>query len=143
MPQIIYYVWIWLQLRKNHSIGENERFNVVVPTGNFGNILAGWMAKEIGVPLGQLICASNENKVLTDFFETGVYDINREFYLTESPSMDILISSNFERFLYYVLGSADKVAAAMKALNKEGRYAVSEEELAYALGEITIFKFEY
>ena len=137
LPQIIYYVWIWLQLRKNHSIGENERFNVVVPTGNFGNILAGWMAKEIGVPLGQLICASNENKVLTDFFETGVYDINREFYLTESPSMDILISSNFERFLYYVLGSADKVAAAMKALNKEGRYAVSEEELAYALGEIT------
>lgn len=119
LPQIIYYVWIWLQLRKNHSIGENERFNVVVPTGNFGNILAGWMAKEIGVPLGQLICASNENKVLTDFFETGVYDINREFYLTESPSMDILISSNFERFLYYVLGSADKVAAAMKALNKE------------------------
>lgn len=115
----------------------NERFNVVVPTGNFGNILAGWMAKEIGVPLGQLICASNENKVLTDFFETGVYDINREFYLTESPSMDILISSNFERFLYYVLGSADKVAAAMKALNKEGRYAVSEEELADALGEIT------
>ena len=137
LPQIIYYVWIWLQLRKNHSIGENERFNVVVPTGNFGNILAGWMAKEIGVPLGQLICASNENKVLTDFFETGVYDINREFYLTESPSMDILISSNFERFLYYVLGSADKVAAAMKALNKEGRYAVSEEELADALGEIT------
>lgn len=67
LPQIIYYVWIWLQLRKNHSIGENERFNVVVPTGNFGNILAGWMAKEIGVPLGQLICASNENKVLTDF----------------------------------------------------------------------------
>lgn len=137
LPQIIYYVWIWLQLRKNHSIGENERFNVVVPTGNFGNILAGWMAKEIGVPLGQLICASNENKVLTDFFETGVYDINREFYLTESPSMDILISSNFERFLYYVLGSADKVAAAMKALNKEGRYAISEEELADALGEIT------
>lgn len=137
LPQIVYYVWIWLQLRKNHSIEEYERFNVVVPTGNFGNILAAWMAKRIGVPIGQLICASNENKVLADFFKTGIYDINREFHLTESPSMDILISSNFERFLYYILGSSDKVAAAMEALKKEGKYTVSKDELAAALGEIT------
>ena len=137
VPQIVYYVYAYAALVRQNKIEAGQQINIVVPTGNFGNILAGWMAKEIGVPLGQLICASNENKVLTDFFETGVYDINREFYLTESPSMDILISSNFERFLYYVLGSADKVAAAMKALNKEGRYAVSEEELADALGEIT------
>ena len=128
LPQIIYYVWIWLQLRKNHSIGENERFNVVVPTGNFGNILAGWMAKEIGVPLGQLICASNENKVLTDFFETGVYDINREFYLTESPSMDILISSNLERLLYRISGDDDqKTKDMMEALKSTGKYTITED----------------
>lgn len=137
LPQIVYYVWIWLQLRRNRAIGENEKFNAVVPTGNFGNIFAAWIAKQIGVPLGQLICASNENKVLADFFETGVYDINRAFLLTEAPSMDILISSNFERFLYYVLGSADKVASAMELLKKEGKYAVSKENLAEALNEIT------
>ena len=93
---------------------------MVVPTGNFGNILAGWMAKEIGVPLGQLICASMKIRYLQIFSKQACMTSIAKFYLTESPSMDILISSNFERFLYYVLGSADKVAAAMKALNKEG-----------------------
>lgn len=137
LPQIVYYVWIWLRLIKNATIGENEAFNVVVPTGNFGNILAAWMAKKIGVPIGRLICASNENKVLSDFFETGIYDINREFHLTEAPSMDILISSNFERFLYYVTGSEEKVASAMECLKREGKYKVSKGELETALGEIS------
>ena len=137
VPQIVYYVYAYAKLLANGEIKDGEKINVVVPTGNFGNILAAFYAKNMGLPINKFICASNENKVLYDFFTTGEYDRNREFVLTTSPSMDILISSNFERFLYYVLGSADKVAAAMKALNKEGRYAVSEEELADALGEIT------
>lgn len=105
---------------ENGSIGPDESFNVVVPTGNFGNILAAWLAKQVGAPIGQLICASNENKVLADFFETGTYDINRPFYMTEAPSMDILISSNFERFLYYLTGSAEKVKESMEMLKKKG-----------------------
>lgn len=120
LPQVVYYVWIWLKLLKNGSIGPDESFNVVVPTGNFGNILAAWLAKQVGAPIGQLICASNENKVLADFFETGTYDINRPFYMTEAPSMDILISSNFERFLYYLTGSAEKVKESMEMLKKKG-----------------------
>ena len=98
-----------------------------MPTGNFGNILAAWIAKQVGAPIGELICASNENKVLADFFATGTYDINRPFHMTEAPSMDILISSNFERFLYYLTGSADAVAEAMDKLKKEGKYEVSKE----------------
>ena len=127
LPQVVYYVWIWLKLLENGSIGPDEKFNVVVPTGNFGNILAAWIAKQVGAPIGELICASNENKVLADFFATGTYDINRPFHMTEAPSMDILISSNFERFLYYLTGSTDEVAAAMAKLKKEGKYEVSKE----------------
>ena len=103
VPQIVYYVYAYAQLLKEGQIKENEVINVVVPTGNFGNILA-YFAKNIGIPIGKLICASNENKVLYDFFETGVYDRNREFVLTSSPSMDILISSNLERLIYLTAG---------------------------------------
>lgn len=127
LPQVVYYVWIWLSLLRNHTICKGESFHVAVPTGNFGNILAAWLAKKAGVPIGHLVCASNKNRVLADFFETGVYDVHREFYLTEAPSMDILISSNFERFLYFMTGSAEKTAAAMKALREEGVYRVPEE----------------
>lgn len=129
LPQVVYYVWIWLRLLRSGSIGPREAFNVVVPTGNFGNILAAWIAKQIGTPINQLICASNENKVLADFFATGTYDINREFHLTEAPSMDILISSNFERFLYYVTGSRDTVAEDMQKLKESGVYSISKEQL--------------
>lgn len=132
LPQIVYYVWIWKELVAKGSIGKDESFNVVVPTGNFGNILAAWIAKQIGTPIAQLICASNENKVLSDFFENGTYDINRDFYLTDAPSMDILISSNFERFLYYMEGSADRVSSEMKNLSREGKYQVSKEALEKA-----------
>lgn len=124
-PQVVYYVWIWKELLRAGTIAEGETFNIAVPTGNFGNILAAWYAKQLGVPVGRLLCASNDNHILSDFFETGVYDKNREFYLTESPSMDILISSNFERFLYYMTGSRDEVAAAMADLSAKGRYEVS------------------
>lgn len=136
LPQVVYYVWIWLSLLRSGSIGSRESFNVVVPTGNFGNILAAWIAKKIGTPIGQMICASNENKVLADFFETGEYNINREFHLTESPSMDILISSNFERFLYYMTGSSDEVLKDMTELRENGVYRVPEEERKKVSGEM-------
>ncbi len=136
LPQVVYYVWIWLELLRESSIGPKEAFNVVVPTGNFGNILAAWIAREIGVPIGELICASNENKVLADFFATGTYDINREFHLTEAPSMDILISSNFERFLYFMTGSKEQVAADMQALKETGVYSISKEEMEKVAGQM-------
>ena len=102
--------------------------NVVVPTGNFGNILAAFYAKNMGLPIGKLICASNDNKVLYDFFRTGTYDRNREFVLTSSPSMDILISSNLERLIYRIAGNdAGKNRELMAALNGEGRYEITEE----------------
>lgn len=125
-PQVAYYVWIWLSLVRSGSIGQKETFNVVVPTGNFGNILAAWIARKIGTPIGQLVCASNENHVLSDFFATGTYDRRREFHLTKSPSMDILISSNFERFLYYMAG-AKETAEAMRLLAEEGAYTMPED----------------
>ncbi len=128
-PQVVYYAWMWLQLVRSGSIGQKETFNVVVPTGNFGNILAAWFAKQIGAPIGQLICASNENHVLSDFFASGTYDRNRPFHLTKSPSMDILISSNFERFLYYMTGSEKAVAGAMDELKREGSYTVPENTM--------------
>ena len=102
--------------------------NVVVPTGNFGNILAAYFAKNMGIPIGKLICASNENKVLYDFFETGVYDRNREFVLTSSPSMDILISSNLERLIYLTAGrDAQKNAELMQELSRDGKYEITSE----------------
>lgn len=128
VPQIVYYVYAYAKLLKNGEIAEGEKINVVVPTGNFGNILAAFYAKNMGLPIQKLICASNENKVLFDFFNTGKYDKNREFILTSSPSMDILISSNLERLIYHVAGNdADKNAALMKALNTTGVYEITPE----------------
>ncbi len=128
VPQIVYYVYAYAKLLENEEIKEGEKINVVVPTGNFGNILAAFYAKNMGLPIGKLICASNENKVLFDFFKKGVYDRNREFILTNSPSMDILISSNLERLIYRIAGNSDeKNAAFMKALTTEGKYEITPE----------------
>jgi threonine synthase len=128
VPQIVYYVYAYAKLYANGVIAKDETINVVVPTGNFGNILAAFYAKNMGVNIGKLICASNENKVLFDFFRTGAYDKNREFILTSSPSMDILISSNLERLIYRIAGNdADKNAALMKSLSGNGRYEITPE----------------
>ena len=128
VPQIVYYVYSYAKLYANSVIAKDGLVNVVVPTGNFGNILAAFYAKNMGLPIGKLICASNENKVLYDFFATGEYDKNREFVLTNSPSMDILISSNLERLIYRIAGNdADKNAALMQSLSKNGKYEISEE----------------
>jgi threonine synthase len=128
VPQVVYYVYAYAKLYANGVIAKDETINVVVPTGNFGNILAAFYAKNMGVRIGKLICASNENKVLYDFFRTGTYDKNREFILTSSPSMDILISSNLERLIYRIAGNdADKNQALMSGLTKEGRYEITEE----------------
>ena len=125
IPQVVYYVYAYGQLLKENKIEKGEKINIVVPTGNFGNILAAYFAKNMGVPIAKLICASNENKVLYDFFETGVYDRNRDFVLTSSPSMDILISSNLERLIYLSTGcDPDKNAAFMKSLSREGKYQI-------------------
>ena len=123
-PQIAYYVSAWLDLLNSGVLAEGETFNVTVPTGNFGNIFAAYLAKRMGVPIGHLICASNRNNILTDFLATGTYDRNRAFYTTMSPSMDILISSNLERLLYFTAG-ADATAAYMKSLNETGAYTVT------------------
>ena len=128
VPQVVYYVYSYAKLLAKGEIRDGEKINVVVPTGNFGNILAAYYAKQMGVPIGKLICASNENKVLFDFFRTGCYDKNREFILTSSPSMDILISSNLERLIYQTAGrDAEKNSAYMKALNETGRYEITDE----------------
>ena len=119
-------MYAYAQLLKEGKIEKGEKMNVVVPTGNFGNILAAYFAKNMGVPIAKLICASNENKVLYDFFETGVYDRNREFVLTSSPSMDILISSNLERLIYLTAGAdADKNAGFMQDLSTSGKYEIT------------------
>ena len=128
VPQIVYYVYAYAKMVKSGEIKDKEQMNVVVPTGNFGNILAAFYAKNMGLPIGKLICASNENKVLYDFFATGTYDKNREFILTSSPSMDILISSNLERLIYRIAGnSADRNRELMKSLQEHGRYTITEE----------------
>lgn len=128
VPQIVYYVYSYANLYKNEEITEGEKINVVVPTGNFGNILAAYYAKAMGVPINKLICASNDNKVLFDFFQSGTYNRNREFILTTSPSMDILISSNLERLIYQLTGSnADTTLDLMKALSTKGEYSITEE----------------
>ena len=115
---------------KSGRLKAGEKFNVAVPTGNFGNILAAVYAKRMGIPVSKFICASNRNRILTDFIRTGIYDRNREFYLTSSPSMDILISSNLERMLYHLYdGNCAAVADLMASLKKEGRYQVSQEVL--------------
>lgn len=128
VPQIAYYVYAYAKLYKKGEIAKDEKINVVVPTGNFGNILAAFYAKNMGLPIAKLICASNENKVLFDFFRTGTYDKNREFMLTSSPSMDILISSNLERLIYRISGNdAAKNKELMTALTSDGAYAITEE----------------
>lgn len=128
VPQIVYYVYSYAVLLGQGKVGDGEEINVVVPTGNFGNILAAYYAKNMGVPIHKLICASNDNKVLFDFFKSGTYDRNREFILTSSPSMDILISSNLERLIYRISGNApEKNAALMKALSEKGVYEITEE----------------
>ncbi len=128
VPQIAYYVYAYGVLVKNGELACGEPMNVVVPTGNFGNILAAYYAKLMGMPIAKLICASNENKVLFDFFETGRYDRNREFVLTTSPSMDILISSNLERLIYKIAGeSGEANKELMKSLSETGVYEITEE----------------
>lgn len=128
VPQVVYYVYSYVKLLEKGEIKHGEEINVVVPTGNFGNILAAFYAKQMGIPIGKFICASNENKVLYDFFQTGCYDRNREFVLTNSPSMDILISSNLERLIYRIAGNdAEKNKTMMEALNKDGKYEITEE----------------
>ncbi len=128
VPQVVYYVYAYAKLFQEERIAEGEKINVVVPTGNFGNILAAFYARQMGVPIGKLICASNENKVLYDFFATGTYDRNREFVLTTSPSMDILISSNLERLIYRIAGEdAQKNAALMESLARTGVYEITEQ----------------
>lgn len=130
LPQIVYYFYAYLSLTQEGVVAFGEPIHFVVPTGNFGNIMAAWYAKAMGLPIGKLICASNENKVLADFFETGIYDRNRDFYKTESPSMDILISSNLERFLFEMNGhDGRQIQGWMDQLNQEGRFEVGGELL--------------
>ena len=128
LPQIVYYVSAYCDLVKAGRITVGEKVNFSVPTGNFGNILAGFYAMKMGLPIGKLICASNQNNVLTEFIQTGVYDKNRPFHTTISPSMDILVSSNLERLLFALSGEDDKQTAAyMEALSQTGRYTVTAE----------------
>ena len=127
VPQIVYYVYAYATLVKEKKIKAGDRINITVPTGNFGNILAAFYAKQMGLPVEKLICASNENKVLFDFFSTGTYDRKRDFVLTSSPSMDILISSNLERLIYRIAGNdPDKCREFMKALSTGGEYTITE-----------------
>ena len=128
IPQVVYYVYSYATMLKEERIADGEKINVVVPTGNFGNILAAYLAKHMGVPIDKLVCASNDNKVLYDFFKTGEYNRNREFVLTSSPSMDILISSNLERLIYLIAGSDDAKNREMMAdLSTKGVYQITED----------------
>lgn len=128
LPQVVYYVYTYARLLADGELENGELLNAVVPTGNFGNILAAYYAKEFGVPLGKLICASNDNKVLYDFFETGTYDKRRDFILTISPSMDILISSNLERLVYQVAGeNPELLSSFMTQLSEEGMYTITAD----------------
>lgn len=128
VPQIVYYVYAYASLVRQGKIKDGQEINVVVPTGNFGNILAAYYAKQMGLPVHKLICASNDNKVLYDFFRTGTYDRKRDFILTTSPSMDILISSNLERLIYRISGDDDqKTKDMMEALKSAGKYTITED----------------
>ena len=131
MPQIVYYISSYADLLKTGQIKDGEQINVAVPTGNFGNILAAYIAMLMGTPIDKLICASNKNNILTDFINTGVYDKNRDFYATASPSMDILISSNLERLLYLLCGKDNnQIKGWFGGLSKEGRYEVGADVFA-------------
>ena len=131
IPQVAYYLYAYVRMVERGAVTDGESLNFTVPTGNFGNILAGFYAKQLGVPVGKLICASNDNKVLYDFFDTGVYDRNRDFILTTSPSMDILISSNLERLIYHSTGDAAENARLMGELADIGRYEISDASRKY------------
>ena len=123
VPQVAYYVYSYAKLVQNNEIKDGEKINIVVPTGNFGNILAAYYASQMGIPVNKFICASNKNKVLTDFINTGIYDINREFHVTNSPSMDILISSNLERLLYHISGNNSEIITdLMDKLETDKKY---------------------
>ena len=134
-PQIAYYFAAYAQLLRAGAVAPGERVDFSVPTGNFGDILAGYFAKRAGLPVGKLLCASNSNNVLTDFLRTGVYDKNRPFLRTMSPSMDILVSSNLERLLYLAAQDGERVSEWMQALRGEGKYAVGEELLSLLTDE--------
>lgn len=135
LPQIVYYFWAYAQLLKNKEIQAGDPINAVVPTGNFGNILAAYYASKMGLPINKLICASNRNNVITDFLASGVYNKKRDFHQTMSPSMDILISSNLERFLFDILGNdANKVSHMFEELNLYGEYKISEATLQQVKG---------
>ncbi|WAM33504.1 threonine synthase [Caldicellulosiruptor morganii] len=129
LPQIVYYIWSYLELLRKGFLKEGERINFVVPTGNFGNILAGYFAKVMGVPVNRLIVASNINSVVSDFINTGIYDRRREFYKTISPSMDILVASNLERLLYLVTESFERVKKYMSDLKENGYFKVEDDVL--------------
>lgn len=132
VPQVVYYVYAYAKLCENGEIQVGDEINVTVPTGNFGNILAAYLAKQMGLPIAKLICASNDNKVLYDFFTTGEYDKNRDFILTSSPSMDILVSSNLERLIYFSCGcDAAKTKELMGQLRESGKYSVTSEMRAF------------
>ena len=128
VPQIVYYISSYIDLVNDGKINQGDKINICVPTGNFGNILAAYYAKKMGLPINKLICASNSNNILTDFINTGIYDRNRDFILTMSPSMDILISSNLERYLYDASGNDDKyISGIMNDLKTKGKYEVTDE----------------
>ena len=129
IPQIVYYYYAYLKLVKRGKIAIGDKINFCVPTGNFGNILAGYLAKESGLPINKLICASNSNHILTDFINTGIYDLHRDFITTISPSMDILISSNLERLLYLLYKESDKINELMEKLDKEKQYKLDNKTL--------------
>ena len=131
-PQAAYYFWAYARMVEDGRINFGNELNFTVPTGNFGDILAGWLAKQMGLPVGRLNCASNKNRILTDFLSTGVYDANREFYLTASPSMDILVSSNLERLLFFACGKDDKLIAKLMAdLAKDKKFVATDEMMAF------------
>lgn len=127
LPQVVYYFYAYGQLVARGDIAMGDPVNYSVPTGNFGDILAGYYAKKLGLPVGKLICASNKNNVLTDFFKTGHYDKNRDFYVTNSPSMDILVSSNLERLLFDISGDPDFVKGLMDQLKETGEYQLPDD----------------
>lgn len=130
LPQIVYYVWGYLRMIEAAEIKPGDKINIDVPSGNFGNLLAAYYAFRMGLPVNRFICASNKNKVLSDFFNTGIYDTHREFYVTNAPSMDILVSSNLERLLYHLTNDGAKVAGLMQALREDKRYEFGKELLS-------------
>lgn len=128
VPQIVYYVYAYAQLVSSGTLNAGDKINISVPTGNFGNILAAYYAQQMGVPINKLVCASNENNVLADFLRSGTYNRNREFMVTNSPSMDILVSSNLERLLFHIANNDDKqTKALMDSLNAVGKYSITQE----------------